>query len=216
MGLVSSCLQTDCLYGYTQSINSIYGPCVCLRCFTQQLIQTYTLMFQSGGLQAIPPQPLEESAAASSVESPTCDTYRSPPRPLPYDDPRFAVRMRRDKSSSHLNEEAQLLTESGETADSPKSSDKWDQSVCDGKSKGCFTDYDLKAKPKEVSNDSYYFGSAEDEEVCPTCLEEYSPDNPKIVMQCSHDFHLGCIYEWMERSEACPVCGKKMVFNETT
>lgn len=25
---------------------------------------------------------------------------------------------------------------------------------------------------------------------------------------CSHHFHLGCIYEWMERSESCPICGK--------
>lgn len=132
-------------------------------------------MFQNGGLQAIPPQPLEESTA-TSMESPTCDTYRSPPRPLPYDDPRFAVRMRRDKSSSHLNEESELLRENGETTELPKSLDKWGQSVCDGKSKGCFTDYDLNAKPKELSKASYCFGLAEDEEVCPTCLDGLSDD----------------------------------------
>lgn len=131
-------------------------------------------MFQNGGLQAIPPQPLEESTNATLTENPTCDTYRSPPRPLPYDDPRFAVRMRREKSSSHLNEDSELLRENGETAELPKSFDKWGQSVCDGKSKACFTDYDLKAKPKEFSKGSYYFGSAEDEEVCPTCLEGLS------------------------------------------
>jgi hypothetical protein len=28
------------------------------------------------------------------------------------------------------------------------------------------------------------------------------------MTKCSHHFHLGCIYEWMERSESCPVCGK--------
>nr|AAF02127.1 unknown protein [Arabidopsis thaliana] len=56
---------------------------------------------------------------------------------------------------------------------------------------------------------------SEDEDVCPTCLEEYTSENPKIVTKCSHHFHLSCIYEWMERSENCPVCGKVMEFNET-
>ncbi|KAK8699681.1 hypothetical protein V6N13_115764 [Hibiscus sabdariffa] len=57
-------------------------------------------------------------------------------------------------------------------------------------------------------------GSSEDEDVCPTCLEEYDPENPKIVLRCSHGYHLSCIYEWMERSENCPICGKVMLFDE--
>ncbi|KAK3284844.1 hypothetical protein CYMTET_7527 [Cymbomonas tetramitiformis] len=54
----------------------------------------------------------------------------------------------------------------------------------------------------------------EEEECCPTCLEEYTDDNPRIITKCSHHFHLGCIYEWMERSTRCPVCDKEMVFDE--
>ncbi|KAG8384571.1 hypothetical protein BUALT_Bualt04G0131600 [Buddleja alternifolia] len=45
---------------------------------------------------------------------------------------------------------------------------------------------------------------------------EYTTENPKIITKCSHHFHLGCIYEWMERSDNCPVCGKVMAFDETT
>nr|GMD28999.1 E3 ubiquitin-protein ligase At3g02290-like [Ipomoea batatas] len=45
------------------------------------------------------------------------------------------------------------------------------------------------------------------EDVCPTCLEEYTFENPKIITKCSHHFHLSCIFEWQERSETCPVCG---------
>jgi len=41
-------------------------------------------------------------------------------------------------------------------------------------------------------------------------LAEYTEENPKIVTKCYHHYHLGCIYEWMERSENCPVCGKVM------
>ncbi|CAA7053617.1 unnamed protein product [Microthlaspi erraticum] len=52
----------------------------------------------------------------------------------------------------------------------------------------------------------------DEEDVCPTCFYEYIEDNPKIVLQCGHIFHLSCIYEWMERSEACPFCSKAMLF----
>nr|POF12409.1 e3 ubiquitin-protein ligase [Quercus suber] len=55
----------------------------------------------------------------------------------------------------------------------------------------------------------------EEEDVCPTCLEEYTPENPKIVTHCSHHYHLSCIYEWMERSETCPVCCQVLTFDET-
>ena len=39
---------------------------------------------------------------------------------------------------------------------------------------------------------------------------EYSSEDPKIILLCCHHFHLGCIYEWKERSDACPICGKVM------
>ncbi|CAI9094110.1 OLC1v1029786C2 [Oldenlandia corymbosa var. corymbosa] len=53
----------------------------------------------------------------------------------------------------------------------------------------------------------------EEEDVCPTCLEEYDKENPKIITKCEHHFHLACILEWMERSDTCPVCDKEMVFS---
>ncbi|KAE9590309.1 putative transcription factor C2H2 family [Lupinus albus] len=43
-------------------------------------------------------------------------------------------------------------------------------------------------------------------------LAEYTKENPKIMTKCSHHFHLGCIYEWMERSDNCSVCGKVILF----
>ncbi|KAG7658937.1 Zinc finger RING-type [Arabidopsis suecica] len=62
--------------------------------------------------------------------------------------------------------------------------------------------------PKEIST------VADEEDVCPTCFYEYIDENPKIVLQCGHIFHLACIYEWMERSEVCPFCSKTMLFLE--
>ncbi|GJV24404.1 E3 ubiquitin protein ligase-like protein isoform X1 [Tanacetum coccineum] len=36
----------------------------------------------------------------------------------------------------------------------------------------------------------------------------YTMEKLKIVTKCSHHFPVGCIYEWMEISEHCCVCGK--------
>eukprot|EP00250_Pteridium_aquilinum_P034462 c7622_g1_i1 orf=212-826(+) len=55
----------------------------------------------------------------------------------------------------------------------------------------------------------------EDEENCPICLEEYDKENPRIDTVCEHHYHLGCILEWMERSENCPMCDKEIVFYES-
>lgn len=53
-----------------------------------------------------------------------------------------------------------------------------------------------------------------DDDVCPTCLDPYMEDNPKITTSCNHHFHLACIYEWLERSKTCPMCGRGMEFEE--
>ncbi|CAH1416698.1 unnamed protein product [Lactuca virosa] len=49
---------------------------------------------------------------------------------------------------------------------------------------------------------------------CLICFEEYTLDNPKITTKCSHHYHLGCILNWQERSEFCPVCSRVMDFEE--
>lgn len=54
----------------------------------------------------------------------------------------------------------------------------------------------------------------EDEDECPICLECYEDENPKIMIKCRHYYHLGCLYEWMERSATCPMCSKVMEFEE--
>lgn len=55
----------------------------------------------------------------------------------------------------------------------------------------------------------------DEEDICPTCLDGYDLENPKINTACGHHFHLGCILEWAERRPTCPVCDKDMVFDES-
>lgn len=56
----------------------------------------------------------------------------------------------------------------------------------------------------------------EQEDVCPTCLECYCKDNPKIATTCGHAFHLQCIVAWETRSRSrfCPICAKLMDYVE--
>lgn len=49
---------------------------------------------------------------------------------------------------------------------------------------------------------------------CPTCLELFTEENPSVAAKCGHRFHLHCIYAWKERKPTCPVCGKKMEWDE--
>jgi hypothetical protein len=46
---------------------------------------------------------------------------------------------------------------------------------------------------------------------CPTCLEPYTPGDPRAFTDCGHHFHVQCIYAWFERGkETCPVCGARV------
>ena len=52
---------------------------------------------------------------------------------------------------------------------------------------------------------------ADDDACCPICFEEYCADNPKTPLVCGHHFHLGCMFDWYERSDRCPVCEEPMI-----
>ncbi|XAR71321.1 hypothetical protein NMG60_11028526 [Bertholletia excelsa] len=220
MGSVCCCLREDC-EEYVNPSSSVYRNCVCLRCFLQNVLHVYTSLFRRGEEHAISPTNQETTSLTSAaLDNSLADMYRSPPRPLPYDaDPRYFHRLisRREKGSTHSHEDTEpLRNDNGGDSESLGIGDKWNESKCVEGSKEYQERSSLKlSSAKTYSGFAYIYASSEDEDVCPTCLEEYTPENPKIITKCSHHFHLGCIYEWMERSEKCPVCGKVMVFDET-
>ncbi|KAK3428619.1 hypothetical protein EUGRSUZ_E00115 [Eucalyptus grandis] len=127
------------------------------------------------------------------LEASIPDNFRPPPPPLPYD----AV-----------------------LGSLPISTDSVRESVCLD-----HTEPDCKAQstaplgsPKAIevskSNDTDV-SVADEEDVCPICLEEYDEDNPRFITKCEHHFHLSCILEWMERSDVCPICDKIMEFDNS-
>ena len=50
-----------------------------------------------------------------------------------------------------------------------------------------------------------------DANCCPTCLEDYTEENPSFSTPCGHSFHLVCMLAWYEQGkEECPLCGAKV------
>ncbi|XP_057436172.1 E3 ubiquitin-protein ligase At3g02290-like [Lotus japonicus] len=229
MGSFCSCLGVNDLEDYVNPNNHVYNRnCRCLRCFLQNFRNVGRSIFHRGEVHSVPGsiQGAAAMTSTASLDNSLSDMYRSPPRPLPYDvDPRYfrsqqdGLVSRRDKGSSHLNEESEPLR--GDVDVEPESLSSGDKRY------GCTGDDGSKeyrskssvrlSSAKLVTGAALVYGSSsEDEDVCPTCLEEYTEENPRIMTKCSHHYHLGCIYEWMERSDSCPVCGKVMDFDETT
>ncbi|KAL6599608.1 hypothetical protein ACP70R_045745 [Stipagrostis hirtigluma subsp. patula] len=151
--------------------------------------------------------PLASCADTGQVDP--MDTFCSPPRPLPYDYPQFShqtqqhsVAAEHDKASTQFQKPSQLTASKNVDIGSTCKAQKVD---------GSSVKYHTGSQRIDGTQ---IFASSDNEDDCPICLEEYHFENPKIELQCNHNFHLSCIYEWMERSQACPVCAKVMLFNE--
>ncbi|XP_047313262.1 E3 ubiquitin-protein ligase At3g02290-like [Impatiens glandulifera] len=217
MGSVCCCCLRDECEDYANLNSTVYRNCICLRSLLENFLHMYSSIFHreeehttSSSVQGTYPSSLDDSFMSM---------YRSPPRPLPYDaDPRcFRLQrdgliLRREKGSSHASEETEPFN-----TDAVNSANKWNECGCEEGSKeySSRNSVKLSSEEKMVAGYAHIYSNSDEEDVCPTCLEEYIIENPKIVTKCSHHFHLGCIYEWMERNENCPVCGKMMEFDET-
>uniref|UniRef100_A0A1J3HS17 RING-type E3 ubiquitin transferase n=1 Tax=Noccaea caerulescens TaxID=107243 RepID=A0A1J3HS17_NOCCA len=235
MGCVASCFRVEDFEDNTNPSGSINRNCPCPRCLVNNFLNLYLSLFRRGETRSLPSS-LQATTTVSMTSSTSYDnfmsnTFHSTPRPLPYDtDPiyfrsrRDSLVSRRDKGSSHSHEEAEPLrsdtdvdSESFSVEGSKWANNKLTISGEDSKeefSKSTRRILKSKTKTMGAGYEGVYITS-DDEDFCPTCLEEYTSENPKIVTKCSHHFHLSCIFEWMERSENCPVCGKVMEFNET-
>ncbi|KAL4379077.1 hypothetical protein GQ457_02G006040 [Hibiscus cannabinus] len=225
MGSVCCCLHPEEFVDYMNPNSNIYRNCLCLGGFFQNFIHTCTTLFRRGELDSVSvPSSIQGTASMDSASPDTSlsDMHCNAPRPLPCDaDTRFfrlqhaGLVSRCEKGSSHSQEESEPLRgENDAGSDSLSRGEKWN--ACEQGSTEQHSKSSQLSSTKTSVGIGDIYSPLEEEDVCPTCLEEYTPENPKIITKCSHHFHLGCIYEWMERSEHCPVCGKVMVFDETT
>ncbi|KAG8374990.1 hypothetical protein BUALT_Bualt10G0053000 [Buddleja alternifolia] len=158
----------------------------------------------------------------TNLDTSVPDTYTPPPAPIPYE-----TYVGRPPMPSRNRESSENKTEVGlQTANLESIQDTNAGNILETKVKNLESDEKAEinaelAAPKEVKDEksdelkkSIELPALQDEEdVCPTCLEEYDSENPKMITKCDHHFHLACILEWMERSDTCPVCDQEMVFS---
>ncbi|XP_066315795.1 E3 ubiquitin-protein ligase At3g02290-like [Miscanthus floridulus] len=228
MGGFCCCLSTEDFGEYVYPNNPIYRQCISLRHFFHNIFGGYTATFQR--LESRPNNPAQGVAPLGSTnpsvninDNSLAETYHLVSRPPPYDtDPRYArvqregLVSRREKCINLAQEESLALRRNGSSSgiEHVAAQKKRSSTENEGEYKVHRSESTKSLSAKAYSS-SYAVGASEDEDVCPTCLEEYTPDNPKIITKCCHHFHLGCIYEWMERSDTCPICGKEMEFCES-
>ncbi|KAK4789387.1 hypothetical protein SAY86_020706 [Trapa natans] len=129
------------------------------------------------------------------------DNFHAPPAPLPYD-----VALPSQSTGSSVGSGSNFDDTSASR--NPIGVDSKPQSV------------HLIILPKKLeeiskSNEIDIFAAADEDDVCPICLEEYDKENPRLLTKCEHHFHLSCILEWMERSDVCPMCDKVLVLDNS-
>ncbi|PSS13731.1 E3 ubiquitin-protein like [Actinidia chinensis var. chinensis] len=229
MGAFCCCPCGDEFEEYPSS--SIYRHCICLRFFIHQLFTGYSTIFPriEGRSTSSLIQGVTLASLGTGTELPDSsfnDALHSVSRPLPYDaDQRYSrlqqrdgLVSRRDKSITNFHEASQPLRRNTSSSgiDLLGSAKKWNGVDSAEELQLGHSETSEKALATKVAHGLIYVqSSCEDEDVCPTCLDEYTLENPKITAKCSHHFHLGCIYEWMESSDSCPICGKEMEFCES-
>uniref|UniRef100_A0A5B7B3P2 RING-type E3 ubiquitin transferase n=1 Tax=Davidia involucrata TaxID=16924 RepID=A0A5B7B3P2_DAVIN len=138
-----------------------------------------------------------------NLDTSTPDTYRPPPTPIPYD-----VVLGHPQS-----------TDSDSVGETISGSDFETAATCvelkelDYKDQAGFSPASPRKFKVEFLKSDVPISATEEEDMCPTCLEEYNVENPKIITKCNHRFHLSCILEWLERSDTCPICDQEMIFD---
>ncbi|URD94185.1 E3 ubiquitin-protein ligase [Musa troglodytarum] len=163
-------------------------------------------------------------ASTSSVQTDTRnDTDLSSPRPLSHTDPGCSHSqrqndgfvLRRAKGPIPLHEKSQLLRY--DILMNIELMENLNESKHEGGSMMSSPESSSKQPLSEMTTGTTYLHSeSEDEDVCPICLDEFTYENPRIILKCTHIYHLSCIFEWLERSESCPICSKMVQFEEET
>ncbi|CAN1778098.1 Probable E3 ubiquitin-protein ligase RHB1A, partial [Linum perenne] len=138
----------------------------------------------------------------TNLDTSVPDAYRPPPTPMPFD-----VVIGRPQTPPGAHETCANKNDGG-------------LQECEDVKEPGKTKSDLELDPVEELEEveiskpvGPFIPPTEEEDCCPTCLEEYDDENPRIITKCEHHFHLACILEWMERSDTCPVCDKEMIFD---
>ncbi|XP_010541115.1 PREDICTED: probable E3 ubiquitin-protein ligase RHB1A [Tarenaya hassleriana] len=186
------------------------GGCCC--CFPRKTDNPRTIEEHVPLSHARPSSVVSTELEETNIEMLAPDIYRSPPPPMPFDfsprNLRSPPRLPRNQSNNGRTDSDSAREKMNNTSVAVVSHGMAEKEILSGNQ----TDLDPKKHEMELSE---IFQESVEEDGCPICLEEYETENPKMLTGCGHHFHLACILEWMERSDACPVCDKELVLVES-
>ncbi|ERN06094.1 hypothetical protein AMTR_s00016p00022060 [Amborella trichopoda] len=186
MGSFCCCPSREEFEEYTYSNGSLSRHCISLTYLLHQLLNGYAAVFRriEGRSVSLSPHSATSLAPAGSdlnFPESSSDSYHSSSRTVPYDAdsrysclPRDGLVLRREKSASRFNEELQPLRRGNNSAgvETMSSMDKVNGLESEGHSMSCHSESAEKSLfVKAARGIAYRLSSAEDEDVCPTCLD---------------------------------------------
>uniref|UniRef100_M1DIX3 RING-type E3 ubiquitin transferase n=1 Tax=Solanum tuberosum TaxID=4113 RepID=M1DIX3_SOLTU len=62
-----------------------------------------------------------------------------------------------------------------------------------------------------VPKDGVNINPAETEEICAICHIEFEHEEIVGILGCGHEYHVGCIKQWLLRKKDCPMCRASVV-----
>ncbi|KAJ8477804.1 hypothetical protein OPV22_021531 [Ensete ventricosum] len=62
----------------------------------------------------------------------------------------------------------------------------------------------------------YHSNYIQEEGLCAICLEEYKDKEKLGTLNCGHDFHVGCISQWLQMKNVCPICKDSSACSNTS
>ncbi|KAG0554415.1 hypothetical protein M758_12G092900 [Ceratodon purpureus] len=227
MGGLCCCLSSDTSFEDFRpyQTGSFMRDCFCLRsCLPWLFNSQYSTNFdeveheEPGFSNQVSTSTGGGSAVGSSLDTSIPEVFQAPPTPLPYDaDTRYLRNARDGRRSDKSGMSQESLRHSNSEGEGTALQRRSGNDDHEEQTQGLKSDAVDKNAPssKTFPRVESALSMLDDDDVCPTCLDEYTEENPRITTACGHNYHLSCIYEWMERSNRCPVCDKEMIFNET-
>lgn len=71
--------------------------------------------------------------------------------------------------------------------------------------------YDIVGSLPDVTYKGRPEGTADEDDVCVVCCEQYQTGDVLKLMPCFHKYHKACITAWLLRQDRCPICQRSVL-----